>query len=221
VAMEPGLRRSLAVRVTRQLMRLSGFCTSRLTLPAGALIVAPNHLSLWDGPLVACLTDRRVLFGVDPNYLCHQPWRFVLLFLVKLGFGDVVPLDANRPFAWRRLAAALHRGEAVCVFPEGAIARSGQLLPIRPGVARLARMTKAPVLPVRIVRAVRRPRGARRAEQPRTAVVAAAQIDPSHPDFADLLTASLQQSARIDTETLDGSGRSGGLNRRIRNFARK
>jgi acyl-[acyl-carrier-protein]-phospholipid O-acyltransferase/long-chain-fatty-acid--[acyl-carrier-protein] ligase len=192
-------------------MRLSGVCTSRLALPAGALIVAPNHLSLWDGPLVACLTDRPVLFGVDPDYLCRQPWRFVLLFLVKLGFGDVVPLDADRPFAWRRLAAALHRGEAICVFPEGAIARGGQLLPIRPGVARLARMMKTPVLPVRI----------ERAEQPRIAVVAGAQIDPSHPDLADLLTASLQQSARIGTETFDASGRPGGLDRWIRTFGRK
>jgi len=221
MAKKPSLRRSLAVRVTCQLMRLSGVCTSRLALPAGALIVAPNHLSLWDGPLVACLTDRRVLFGVDPDYLCHQPWRFMLLFLVKLGFGDVVPLDAHRPFAWRRLAAALHRGEAICMFPEGAIARSGQSLPIRPGVARLASMMKAPVLPVRIERAARRAAGARRAEHPRIAVVAGAQIDASHPDLADLLTKSLQQSARIGTETLDASGRSGGLDRRIGTFGRK
>jgi 1-acyl-sn-glycerol-3-phosphate acyltransferase len=221
MAKKPGLRRSLAVRVTRRLMRLSGVCTSRLALPAGALIVAPNHLSLWDGPLVACLTDRRVLFGVDPDYLCRQPWRFVLLFLVKLGFGDVVPLDADRPFAWRRLVAALHRGEAICVFPEGAIARSDQLLPIRPGVARLARMMKTPVLPVRIERAVCRPRGARRSKQPRVAVVAGAEIDPSHPDLVDLLTASLQQSARIGTETFDVSGRSVDLDRWIRTFGRK
>jgi len=107
------------------------------------------------------------------------------------------------------------------VFPEGAIARSDQLLPIRPGVARLARMMKAPVLPVRIERAVRRPRGARRAEQPRIAVVAGAEIDPAHPDLADLLTASLQQSAQIGTETFDASGRSGGLDRWIRTFGRK
>ena len=195
------MRRSVTVRITRRLLRLGGICDSRLTLPDGALIVAPNHCSLWDGPLVACLTDRRVLFGVDPDYLCRQPWRFLLIFLVKLGFGDVVPLDANRPFAWRRLAAALRRGAAVCVFPEGAIARDGTLLPMQPGVARLARINKAAVLPVRIERAVRMPAHAARVQGPRIAVVAVAPIDPMHPDLTELLRASLQGESPIGSES--------------------
>jgi len=149
------MRRSIAVHLARGILRLSGWRAPWIELPAGAVIVAPNHRSLLDGPLMACVTDRPMLFAVDPDWCCHEPWRFALKLLSRLGFGEVVPLDSRRPFAWRRLAAKLLDGEPVCLFPEGAISRSEGPLPIRPGLARLASIASAPILPVRIEGATR------------------------------------------------------------------
>jgi 1-acyl-sn-glycerol-3-phosphate acyltransferase len=149
------VRRSIAVHLARGILRLSGWRAPWIELPAGAVIVAPNHRSLFDGPLMACVTDRPMLFAVDPDWCCREPWRFALNLLSRSGFGEVVPLDSRRPFAWRRLAAKLLEGAPVCLFPEGAIARGEEPLPIRPGLARLARIATAPILPVRIERSAR------------------------------------------------------------------
>jgi 1-acyl-sn-glycerol-3-phosphate acyltransferase len=185
--------------VVRWLLRSMGFVLPWIELPPGAVIVAPNHQSLLDGPLVSCLTDRVLLFAVDPAWCCRQPWRFGLLLLKWLGFGATVPLDAGKPFAWRRLASALRAGQAVCLFPEGAIAPEGAPLPIQPGVAKLARLTSAQVVPVRIegtrdLFARRRGRNRR----PSASIAALAPVGACEPQLERLLAEALQPCAARD-----------------------
>src|ERR1019366_1315808 len=45
---------------------------------------------------------------------------------------------------------ALTRGEIVCVFPEGGISRTGQLMAIRKGFELMARRARVPVVPAAI-----------------------------------------------------------------------
>lgn len=189
------MRRSLAVRLLRRTLRLFGLRLPWIALPAGAVIVAPNHQSLLDGPLLACLTDRPLLFGVDPDWCCRQPWRVALALCRWLGIGETVALDTGKPFAWRRLAAALRAGNAVCIFPEGGIARAGELLPIQPGVARLARLADASILPVRI-EATRYLLAQRCRGVPRTriSIVASASISAAQPQLDWLLRDALQSN---------------------------
>jgi acyl-[acyl-carrier-protein]-phospholipid O-acyltransferase/long-chain-fatty-acid--[acyl-carrier-protein] ligase len=50
--------------------------------------------------------------------------------------------------ALREAKAALQAGELVCIFPEGGISRTGQLLAFKPGLLKIVQGTGAPIVPV-------------------------------------------------------------------------
>jgi acyl-[acyl-carrier-protein]-phospholipid O-acyltransferase/long-chain-fatty-acid--[acyl-carrier-protein] ligase len=111
--------------------------------PSGALLVA-NHLSYVDAIVL--------------QLACPQPIRFVghgelparrAFFRWVFRHAGVIPVSpANALQTTRRVAAALTAGELVLVFPEGAIARTGQLMRIERGFALMARQAGVPVVPV-------------------------------------------------------------------------
>ncbi len=115
----------------------------------GALIVAPNHMSNADPPLVAgwlapalgrrprFLAKKQIFVGPVGTFL---EWQGAIK--VKAGGSDA---DAYR--VCRRL---LEAGEALIIFPEGTRSHDGQLGKAMPGVALLATRTGVPVLPVGI-----------------------------------------------------------------------
>lgn len=50
--------------------------------------------------------------------------------------------------AFDEVAAALSAGELIAIFPEGAITRSGELQPFRPGITRILERNPVPVVPM-------------------------------------------------------------------------
>lgn len=48
--------------------------------------------------------------------------------------------------AIKRAVALLKAGETVCIFPEGELSESGDMLPLKPGVALIVRMAGVPVI---------------------------------------------------------------------------
>ena len=113
---------------------------------AGPLLLAPNHVSYMDPWVVNIAQDRP---------LCFMTWDAVFklpLFGRLIHFLGAFPvsLDHVDRRALRIARALLERGEAVVVFPEGGRSATGELMPLRPGVVRLARQTGAPIVPVRI-----------------------------------------------------------------------
>jgi 1-acyl-sn-glycerol-3-phosphate acyltransferase len=115
----------------------------------GPLIVAPNHLSNADPPLVAgwlapalgrrprFLAKEQIFVGPAARFL---EWQGAVR--VKAGGSDA---DAYR--VCRRL---LDAGEALIIFPEGTRSATGTLGRALPGAALLATRTGVPVLPVGI-----------------------------------------------------------------------
>ena len=110
----------------------------------GALLVA-NHVSWLDGVLLLLSSSRPIRMIVwSGNF--QSRW---MRWLADL-WGVI--LISQRPkeivAALRTARDALNNGELVCIFPEGEITRSGQLLGFRPGLLRILDGTSAPVLPV-------------------------------------------------------------------------
>jgi long-chain acyl-CoA synthetase len=115
----------------------------------GPFIIAPNHVSLLDPPVVAA--------ALPPVVLARTYWggwtgimfanRAMRLF--SRG-ARVVPIDPQRG-SLSNLAfgvAALRQGYNLVWFPEGARSRSGQLQLFRPGIGLILTVQPVPVVPV-------------------------------------------------------------------------
>ena len=124
--------------------------TGRENIPKrGSLLIASNHLSFLDPPLLGWAVKKR-----EVHFLAHEE-----LFRLKKGFTwiiqkfNAIPLS-RKGFdrkAFRRAEMLLKKEEAVVIFPEGTRSKIGRLLPPKPGLGLLTLKTGAPVIPARII----------------------------------------------------------------------
>jgi 1-acyl-sn-glycerol-3-phosphate acyltransferase len=111
----------------------------------GAVILASNHASFLDPPLVGSALKR------DINYLARQSlFRFPGIGAL-LRSWNAVPVDREGGGA-AGLKAILDRllaGNAIILFPEGTRTPDGNLQPARSGIGLIVVKSGAPVVPVR------------------------------------------------------------------------
>lgn len=112
----------------------------------GPVILASNHESYLDPPLVGSVADRAIFFLARKNLL--DGWFFGWL-LPKL---NVIPVDqeGGDRSALKALIRILKAGEGTLVFPEGERTLDGHLRPALPGLGFVIAKTLAPVVPMRI-----------------------------------------------------------------------
>ena len=114
----------------------------------GPAILAPNHISFLDSPLLMLSLPRRVTFVGKAEYL--DDWKTKYLFPAV----GMIPIDRSGGDSGERALNAaqrvLERGELFGIFPEGTRSRSGKLYRGHTGPARLALRTGAPIVPVGI-----------------------------------------------------------------------
>lgn len=117
------------------------------TIPRGKMILASNHISHFDPPVIGAYFERQ-LDWMAMEELFRNPWSG--RFLRALGAFPVDRGGADRE-AIRTALNRLNAGAALGIFPEGGIrAGEGSILhgaPMRPGVAVLSMMANAPVVP--------------------------------------------------------------------------
>ena len=120
----------------------------RDNIPAeGAVILAANHASNIDPPLMASLMDRPVSYMAKielfENPIFGAAIRHCHAFPVKRGESDRGAIKAA--------VAVLREGRILGLFPEGTRSKTGELQKAEAGVALIAAMTGAPIVPVAIL----------------------------------------------------------------------
>jgi acyl-[acyl-carrier-protein]-phospholipid O-acyltransferase / long-chain-fatty-acid--[acyl-carrier-protein] ligase len=107
-------------------------------------IIAPNHVSLLDAPLMHALVPPHTAYAVDTSMA--QAW-WVKPFLKLAQFYTI---DPTRPLGMRGLIQAVKDGTSIVIFPEGRLTVTGGLMKVYDGTAMIADKADAPVIPVRI-----------------------------------------------------------------------
>lgn len=121
--------------------------TGRERIPLrGPLIVACNHISFWDPPLVGSFFPRVLAFLAKEELFQNKVFGALIS-----GYNSIpIPRGPRARSALRGAEGVVDRGGAVLIFPEGTRSKTGSFLPPRAGISHLAAVTGAPVLPARI-----------------------------------------------------------------------
>jgi acyl-[acyl-carrier-protein]-phospholipid O-acyltransferase/long-chain-fatty-acid--[acyl-carrier-protein] ligase len=143
-----------AVTVLRGLVWLIGHSFYRIRIggiehipKSGPCLLVCNHVSYIDWLFLLAIQKRLIRFVILQGWT--KPWGFRQI----LRLARTIPIDdeAGPRSILKSLHAAsdaLNAGELVCIFAEGALTRSGAMLPFHRGMELILKRSPVPILPV-------------------------------------------------------------------------
>ena len=113
----------------------------------GPFIIAPNHQSFLDGPIVAaglsCKTLKNSYFFATEEHVKHP----VVKSLAKR--NNIILMEKrNLKNSILKLSEVLKKGKNVIIFPEGSRSYDGEMVPFKKTFAILSKELNVPVVPV-------------------------------------------------------------------------
>ena len=116
----------------------------------GPALLICNHVSFVDGFLVGACVQRFVRFIVYRGYYEHPAlnWLFRAMHAIPIAGGDPEAVAASLA----RARQELMDGHVVCIFAEGSISRTGNMLPFKRGFERIVADLDVPIIPVHLDR---------------------------------------------------------------------
>ncbi len=140
--------RLLLWMLTHTVYRIKIIGRDNIPEKGGALFVS-NHMSFVDVLLLVSATDRPIRFIMFKG-IYDQPFvkPFAMMLRAIPISSELRPRDMIRSL--RSASDAIRDGEIVCIFAEGQITRTGQLLPFRRGMERIMKGIDAPIVPINL-----------------------------------------------------------------------
>jgi acyl-[acyl-carrier-protein]-phospholipid O-acyltransferase/long-chain-fatty-acid--[acyl-carrier-protein] ligase len=114
----------------------------------GPALLVSNHVSFVDGLVIGGCIQRFIRFLVwKPIYeMKALHWSFRKMKAIPVGNGGSRDVVHSIQAARREIEA----GHVVCIFAEGAISRTGNMLPFRRGMEKIVDGVDAPIIPVHL-----------------------------------------------------------------------
>lgn len=142
------LIRAFVWLLTHTLYRIRVVGREHLPERGGALLVC-NHLSFMDACFLMVTTRRRIRFilfkGIYEKWWVRPFARAVQAIPIS---SDSRPREMIRSL--QSATAWIKEGHLVCIFAEGQITRTGQMLPFRRGMGRIMKGVEAPIIPMHL-----------------------------------------------------------------------
>lgn len=108
----------------------------------GGVLMLGNHVSFIDWAIVGIASPRKVRFVMLEAY--YNKW-YIKWFLAFFGCIPISPGNSEK--ALSSITKALNQGEVVCLFPEGALTRNGQVGEFKRGFEVAAKNASGCILP--------------------------------------------------------------------------
>jgi len=113
----------------------------------GAAILVCNHVSFVDAVILGVCSPRPMIFLMD-HRIFKTPgmgWFFRAVKAIPIAPQKEDPQAYERAF--ERARQVLKDGDLLCLFPEGAITKDGQIQPFKPGIMKILETNPVPVIP--------------------------------------------------------------------------
>ena len=114
----------------------------------GPALLISNHVSFVDALLIGASVQRFIRFMLHRDYYDSRwlNWFFRLMKSIPVSATNRRDIVGSI----RRARAELEAGHVVCIFAEGAISRTGHLLPFKRGFEKIVEKLDVPIIPVHL-----------------------------------------------------------------------
>ncbi|HVO93194.1 MAG TPA: acyl-[ACP]--phospholipid O-acyltransferase, partial [Terriglobales bacterium] len=114
----------------------------------GPALLISNHVSFVDAFLIGASLPRFVHFMLHRDYYDLQSlnWFFRLMRAIPVSASNRREIVESI----KRARNELNKGHVVCIFAEGAICRTGRLLPFKRGFEKIVEGTNVPIIPLHL-----------------------------------------------------------------------
>ena len=114
----------------------------------GAALLVCNHVSYMDPVLISAAVPRPIRFVMYYKIFRVPGMNWVFRAYRAIPIAGAKEDPDVMEAAFEEIRAALDAGELVCIFPEGALTKDGEIAPFRGGVERILATHPVPVVPM-------------------------------------------------------------------------